>query len=237
MAEAEGSIPFVSTHSSVYGPRICGVRFRMSHRVASPRPVGVLGGPPGMIGVRMLVRTATIVDMPAVWSMYADVAGHMQATPPDIWWRMGMHPSRERLEQAMGAGELLIAVEEADEDAGCLVGALILDDHQVPDYKLAPWAVSCPPDEVRVVHLLCVHPQARGRGVGRLLLAAARDRARAAGARSLRLDTFDTNEPAIALYRSFGFIDHGVFDIEVGGGLQHASHLMELDLMRGDDAL
>lgn len=185
----------------------------------------------------MLVRTAAPVDMPSVWRAYADVAGRMQTTPPDIWWRMGMHPSREHLEQALGAGELFIAVEGADEGAGAerVVGAFILDGHQVPDYGLAPWAVACSPEQVRVVHLLCVHPCARGRGVGRLLLAAARDRARAEGARSIRLDTFDINEPAIALYRSFGFIDHGVFDIEVGGGLRHASHLMEFDLTRGDD--
>jgi putative acetyltransferase len=47
----------------------------------------------------------------------------------------------------------------------------------------------------------------KGRGVGRALLAAAVARARAAGASRLYLETNSKLAPALALYRSLGFVD------------------------------
>jgi GNAT superfamily N-acetyltransferase len=47
----------------------------------------------------------------------------------------------------------------------------------------------------------------KGRGLGRALLAAAVERARAAHAPRLYLETNSALAPALALYRSFGFVD------------------------------
>jgi GNAT superfamily N-acetyltransferase len=47
----------------------------------------------------------------------------------------------------------------------------------------------------------------KGRGVGRALLAAAVERAKAAGAPRLYLETNSGLAPALALYRSFGFVE------------------------------
>src|SRR5581483_10877480 len=47
----------------------------------------------------------------------------------------------------------------------------------------------------------------KGRGLGRALMAAAVERARAAGAPRLYLETNSGLAPALALYRSFGFAD------------------------------
>ena len=54
---------------------------------------------------------------------------------------------------------------------------------------------------------LFVAPQVRRGGLGRALVAAAIDRARARGCRRIALDTAERNEGAVALYRSFGFSD------------------------------
>lgn len=47
----------------------------------------------------------------------------------------------------------------------------------------------------------------KGRGLGRALMAAAVERARAAGAPRLYLETNSGLAPALALYRSFGFVE------------------------------
>ena len=54
-----------------------------------------------------------------------------------------------------------------------------------------------------------VRAEARGTGVGRALVAAAIERARERGCRRLELDTAEQNEPALALYRSLGFVSGG----------------------------
>ena len=67
------------------------------------------------------------------------------------------------------------------------------------------------PEEAHVlaVHGLAVAPEARRRGVGTALLAAAEQRARARGARKLSLRVLSTNPTAIRLYQQFGFEQEG----------------------------
>jgi ribosomal protein S18 acetylase RimI-like enzyme len=56
-----------------------------------------------------------------------------------------------------------------------------------------------------ILNDLFVSPAARGRGVGRLLMEAAADTARAAGAAGMTLSTAVTNTTAQALYESLGW--------------------------------
>lgn len=170
------------------------------------------------------VRRATADDLPAIIALYERVIAHMRVNPPDVWWDMGAHPTVDHLERETAEGNLFVAPGDP------LLGAFIIDDKEGEDYDLAPWDVPAAAGEVAVLHLLCTDPSARGCGVGRSLIAAAAAEARRRGAIALRLDTFDIDVPAASLYRSCGFCDYGIFDIGVGGGLSHASHLMELDL-------
>ena len=57
---------------------------------------------------------------------------------------------------------------------------------------------------------LMVAAEYRRRGIGRALLDRAVDWARGAGVRKLELHVFPWNEPAIALYESYGFEREGL---------------------------
>jgi GNAT superfamily N-acetyltransferase len=72
------------------------------------------------------------------------------------------------------------------------------------------------------VKRMWVSSTTRGLGVGRRLLAAVEDLARASGATVLRLDTNATLVEAIALYRSVGYVEIARFNDEV-----HADHWFE----------
>ena len=56
-----------------------------------------------------------------------------------------------------------------------------------------------------VIEDVFVRESARGGGLGRILVAAALERARERGCTRVQLDTGEGNAPALALYRSFGF--------------------------------
>jgi ribosomal protein S18 acetylase RimI-like enzyme len=68
-------------------------------------------------------------------------------------------------------------------------------------FRFAVWRAS---DDCLLEDLF-VSPQARRSGLGRALLRAVEDRARARGCRRIELDTAETNEGALALYRGAGF--------------------------------
>ena len=67
------------------------------------------------------------------------------------------------------------------------------------------------PDETATVslHSMYVAASARGHGVGDALIEAVAGWALSCGGRRLRLEVFDDNEAAIALYRRHGFIPAG----------------------------
>ena len=69
--------------------------------------------------------------------------------------------------------------------------------------------LSCLPPEGEV-YRLAVLPVARRRGIGRALLERGIALEREAGVTTMFLDVRVSNEPAITLYRSFGFVEHGV---------------------------
>ena len=68
------------------------------------------------------------------------------------------------------------------------------------------------PENAHVIQVqgLAVHPSARRRGIGAMLLTAAMQRLRERGTRKLTLRVLSTNTAAIALYERLGFVREGV---------------------------
>lgn len=109
-------------------------------------------------------------------------------TPPDIAEKM-FAPGAVR-----ARGKLLYALGSE----GTLLGMVMLVLPTSPARKLAA------PDEAEM-HLLAVDPSARGRGIGRALVAAAVEGARSAGIEKMVLWTQTTMHEAHRLYERTGF--------------------------------
>ncbi|WP_349828140.1 GNAT family N-acetyltransferase [Brevibacterium litoralis] len=110
---------------------------------------------------------------------------------PDAWstayfWAETAAPGRTFLVAEAPAAD---GAPGEDGTAGRLVG-------------FAGLSVSGPQSDVLTI---ASAPEARGRGVGRLLLDALMDRAREAGCEVVHLDVRDDNAPALGLYASRGF--------------------------------
>jgi GNAT superfamily N-acetyltransferase len=104
-------------------------------------------------------------------------------TRPDEWWIDWAARS------ASGEAQAMFLAWEADEPVG--IAGTFVDDG-------ARWLIS-----------MWTAPSARGRGVGRALVEAVVELARAAGTRELLLEVTEGNDDAHALYRSCGFVDAG----------------------------
>lgn len=75
------------------------------------------------------------------------------------------------------------------------------------------------PEPALELHRVYVYQARQGVGVGRILLAWAIERARRRGATNLFLGVWESNDRAIALYRSRGFETVGTYKLKVGDTL------------------
>lgn len=91
--------------------------------------------------------------------------------------------------------KVLVAVEE-----GRILGSVTLE----LDSRTEPDDDPLPPDEAHV-RMLGVHPEARRRGIARILMEACADQARRAGKRRITLNTTMRMRAAQAMYESLGF--------------------------------
>jgi ribosomal protein S18 acetylase RimI-like enzyme len=109
--------------------------------------------------------------------------------------------------RASGAAECIVA-----ERGGELIGCVFL-------YPPAadPYAGATAPARASEVRLLSVVPEARGAGVGRLLIHECIRRARARGERELGLHTSASMRAAVRLYETMGFERHPVGDFRPPG--------------------
>jgi ribosomal protein S18 acetylase RimI-like enzyme len=105
----------------------------------------------------------------------------------------------ERIRDLPGrAGRTVIVVAE---DGGRLVGSATLELEGRTEADAEP----LPPD-VAHIRMLGVHPDARGRGVGRRLMEACEARALAAGRTVMTLNTTQRMEAAQRMYESMGYV-------------------------------
>lgn len=107
------------------------------------------------------------------------------------------HDYADELRDASGraAGATVLVAE----DATGVVGTVTVARHG------SPWAEIAGPHEAEI-RMLAVHPKARGRGVGLLLVRAALDLARSTGAETVALTTLSTMRVAHRIYEGLGFV-------------------------------
>lgn len=135
------------------------------------------------------VRSAQPEDVDGVLTLFEAVASerHHILTEPPIDRKRRARQFRETIQ----SDDAQVFVAEAD---GEIVGELTAFGRTSTGPATIGMAVGAP---------------WRGRGVGTALMAACVEWAREAGVHKLSLEVFPWNEPAIALYRKFGFLEEG----------------------------
>lgn len=144
-------------------------------------------------GRELLLRPARETDAPALVALLDAVAAEREfiaAVPGE----RSVAEEQLALAALLSQGGLSIVVEVE----ATIAGHLAIHRGVTPDEAHS--------GDVAII----VANQYRGAGVGRLLMETAIDWGRAVGLSRLHLGVFSSNDRAIALYRSLGFVDDGV---------------------------
>lgn len=148
----------------------------------------------------MEIRIATAQDLDAVARIYDAVLDDQEQNTNFTNWQRGSYPTRNTAEAALAAGTLYVQTE-----GETMVGCAIFNHEQLSEYGNIPWEYPGEGDEVLVIHTLCVDPAAAGHGYASRMVAFAEELGRKLGCKVLRLDTYEGNTPARAMYTKLGY--------------------------------
>ena len=148
-----------------------------------------------------MIRRAQAGDLPAIARIYEEILDLEERRSRSYTnWQRGKYPTADTARQAMEADTLWVLT---DEDAVC--GAVILNGVQLPEYACVPWLFSAAEEQVMVIHTLVISPRFSGRGLARELVDFCEREARRQGKCVMRLDTYEGNAPANAMYPRLGY--------------------------------
>lgn len=147
-----------------------------------------------------MIRKATHCDIAQVAQQYQDLLLYEKMHGSTTNWKLGIYPTQDTAEQAYAAGTLYVL-----ETCNGLCASMILNHEQSSEYTEISWQYPAPPEQIFVIHTLCVPPAWAGHSFGSQMVQFAINHAAQAGGAAIRLDTWADNTPAAALYQKCGF--------------------------------
>ncbi len=148
----------------------------------------------------LVIRKALMDDLDKVEKLYDDVLDYEAANVSYTNWQKGLYPTRSYGETAINLGTMYLGIENDE-----IVGSVILNHIQPPEYGKIDWSYEAQGEEVLVIHTLCITPKFTRRGFGREFVDFSEQLAREKGCKTVRLDTYEGNIPATNLYIGMGY--------------------------------
>lgn len=143
---------------------------------------------------------AAEVDIAAIAELYDTLNDYLAANINYPGWLKGVYPVREDAEAGLKEGNLFVVKRNGE-----IIGSVILNHHPESGYHEVQWLTECDYSQVIVIHTLVVHPDYLSQGIGQSLMDFALQYAKTTGMKSIRLDVYEKNGPAIRLYEKNGY--------------------------------
>ncbi|HNW87354.1 MAG TPA: GNAT family N-acetyltransferase [Candidatus Limiplasma sp.] len=141
-------------------------------------------------------------ELAEVYALYQATIEEMHAR--DLYqWTWGRYPREELLTEDVALGRLYWLKEEG---AHAAVFAVCVG--QDPEYDGIPWQYGIRPG---CLHRLALHPAFAGKGLGRAIVAFAKEEALRLGCDCFRVDTYGQNERALKLFSGVTAREAGTF--------------------------
>jgi GNAT superfamily N-acetyltransferase len=140
-------------------------------------------------------------ELDAILELTRSCGRHMRENGIDQWDEN--YPDRESLDRDI-TKETLFAYRENGE----VVGIIVLNETQDPEYAEINWSTSAA-DRNIVVHRLAVSPDHQGKGIARKIMDFAEKWALENNFDAIRLDTFSQNPRNQRFYKNRGYTELG----------------------------
>jgi len=146
-------------------------------------------------------------DLPAVSRILRECVAAMQREGIEQW--DDVYPTEGHLLADIRAHSMYIGSTPERQ----VVGTVVLNEQQDPEYGAVPWTSRIRP---LVVHRVMVAPDHQGHGLAQALMIFAEQHARTMGYASIRLDAFTLNPRALRLYERLGYAARGTIRLRKG---------------------
>jgi ribosomal protein S18 acetylase RimI-like enzyme len=121
------------------------------------------------------------------------------------------YPTLQLVEKDIAAGGMYSIYQDS-----ILVGAIVMDEKQSPQYETVNWQLSQEP--ILVIHRLAINPSLQGNGLGKEAMEKAHEFATQKGYKNIRLDAYKRNEGLLNFYTKLGYQAVGEIPLEYTAG-------------------
>lgn len=159
----------------------------------------------------MEIRKGIKSDIEQLAQLYDDLNDHLNNNINYPGWIKGVYPVCEDAVNGISNENLYVA-----EQNNKIVGSIILSHKPESAYHKVKWNIDSAYSDVFVVHTFVVHPSYLKLGIGTQLLDFATQLSIIEHIKSIRLDVYENNIPAIKLYEKCGFQYVDAVDLGLG---------------------
>jgi ribosomal protein S18 acetylase RimI-like enzyme len=150
-------------------------------------------------------------DIDELEQLYNDLNDHLAKGVNYPGWKKHIYPVRQNAIDGVKQGTLFVLKHN-----GKILGSVILNHEPVPAYYKVKWQYEFDYSDVFVIHTFAVHPKFLKCGVGKALMDFSIEQGIKGQAKSIRLDVYESNIPAIKLYEKCGFKYIDTVDLGLG---------------------
>lgn len=150
--------------------------------------------------MKFVIESGTTADIDELEKLYDDLNDYLSATTNYPGWIKGIYPIREDAVAGIENNTLFVVRHD-----GKIAGSIILDHHPDEAYNNVRWKIEAEYSRIFVIRTFVVHPSFLKMGIGRALMNYSFELAQQSGIKSIRLDVYENNLPAISLYEKCGF--------------------------------
>ncbi|WP_019849597.1 GNAT family N-acetyltransferase [Desulfitobacterium sp. PCE1] len=150
-------------------------------------------------------------DIDELEQLYNDLNDHLAKGINFPGWKKGVYPIRQDAIDGIERSNLYVAKYN-----GKIVGSVILNHVPEVAYYKAKWEYESDYSDVFVIHYICCTPKFWKCGVGNALIGFSMEHGIESQVKSIRLDVYEGNIPAIRLYEKCGFKYIDTVDLGLG---------------------